>query len=381
MSGYYAIPVTASVHFVDSVTGADAGTYSNTDYVGDSMDNPAYDPTQDYSGTTSPNSAALPVTGNWPKSTASMSPYGAIVPPPPVPLPARRVASGILAGLPNPIKLGLYSKYHYTEKYKVAVQPKFKVGDVSFAIPSGVASLTATPEMATSAKGQQVQTGNVILVLTAKLPSRNPVGELMVATRVSTNKAIGSANVLVLQPDTLGSTPPFDEDVKGVNFLEGNYTSPADASLTGKTVALVTEFEHFANMQVYDQFTKPLDAIFSGTEVEEMYDATAGKTGSPYASINSPISASGNYLDPIGFIMPGNGTQSDATTTASQNWINNIGPNNQPSLPLGAVDDVTQTFHIYVGSHELSNSKYTRNYKISYPTRRQIGVMNISNMH
>ncbi len=345
LSGYYAIPVTASVHFVDSVTGADAGTYSNTDYVGDSMDNPAYDPTQDYSGTTSPNSAALPVTGNWPTSTVSASPYGTIVPPPPPPLPSKRVASGILAGLPHPIKLGLYSKYHFTEKYTVAVQPKFKVGDVSFAIPSGVASMTATPEMATSTKGQQVQTGNVILVLTAKLPSQNPTGELMIATRISTNKAIGSAKVLVLEPRSLDQAT-FEGDIVGKNILVNASTSPFDSSVIAPKVRLEVSYSTSLIMRVRDQFTHNLDPIFAGTAVFETFTGNA----IPY-DMNSPISADGTYADPTGagLLSP---VIEDNKDTPTATWF--VAQTNPQAYPTDLPKTVITKISVSVGGRLLS---------------------------
>ncbi len=200
----------------------------------------------------------------------------------------------------------------------------------------------------------------------------------MLATQVSTKKVISSATVLVLEPNSLGPTPSFDTDKAGTNFLEGNYTSPADTTLQGRTVKLVTTYNYYATMQVYDLFGHPLDAIFSGTEVEEMYDKTDTLSAVPYSSINSPITAGGTYLDPIGFTEPGPaGTQTDSNTDASKNWVAEVGAANQPTLPFDAVGDKTQTFHIYVGNHELSNSPYTRTFTVSYPTPRQLGVIHL----
>ncbi len=183
LSGYYAIPVTATVHYVDKVSGADGGTFSGTDYVGDPDENPAYDPSQAASGSsgsaTSPN-----IAGEQPNAPAG-TPPGTPAPPAPTPLP-NRVASGIFAKLPSPIKLGLYSKDHATETYTLVVQPKIDAGDITLDIPTKVAEADLTAETKKDAKGQDVPTGNLKLVLKALKPSGDQSGDTMVATRKST---------------------------------------------------------------------------------------------------------------------------------------------------------------------------------------------------
>ncbi len=351
LTGYYAIPVTATVHFVDSVTGADDGTASNTDYVGDPQDNPAYDPTVDYADPSTSGAATAPnAMGEHPNAPLSSAP----APPTKPALPPRRLVSGIFAKLPNPIKLGLFSKNHSKESFTLTVLPRAKVGDVSFTVANGVASTDPQPETMMNAKGQLVQTGKLVLTLTAVKRSGSLSGDAMTATQTSTNKAIGGATVLVLEPLSLDKTPAFNGSIVGEKFLENNKSSPADLDIQFPEVGLFVLYGTRLKMQVRDQFTQPLDAIFAGTDVEESLDAIDnGGRAVPTTSINTLIGADGSYLDPVDFSQQNtvDPTEPSSTSGFAATWS---GPASSQPRPIP--QPYTQRIHVYIGGDELHPS-------------------------
>ena len=78
LTGYYAVPVIATVAYYYKDSGKYYGTYSGSDFVGDREDNPDYDPTKDTSGTSAPAPA---MTSNS-AAAQSQAPTGAPDPAP-----------------------------------------------------------------------------------------------------------------------------------------------------------------------------------------------------------------------------------------------------------------------------------------------------------
>ncbi len=371
LTGYYAVPLIATVTYYYKDSGKYYGTYSGSDFVGDIQDNPDYDPAADTSGT----SAAAPVMMSNSAAGQPQAPAGA---PAPAPKLQKRVPSGLLAKLPDPVKLGLYSKNHATESYTIPVVPKSLFGDVKFDIPSGVASIAFKPETTTNAKGQTVNTGNLILTFTAVKPTSptSPLpGDAVVATRASTGKNVGGATVLVL-------TPKYCSESKGYDYHYTNFVTPDPPNMKYSTnvvcsVAIVVE----------DQFKRPLDAIYDDQSV--IYEVLSGDvSGAGYitdgvpgpSGQNGPGLFNGGSIDDPSGIPTASATAPDQGESFNNDWVNqksklpgkNSGSwNNAYAIAANATKSgvITETIHqqLYYGgpSGVALSPIWTRTKKIS----------------
>lgn len=365
LTGYYAIPVTATVHFVDSVTGADDGKASYTDYVGDSQDNPAYDPTVDYAdGSTSSPAMTPNASGERPYAPLAPAP----VPPAKPALPSKRLVSGILSTLPNPAKLGLNSKNHSTATFTITIKPRLKVGDVAITVPSGVAAANVTAETVKNTKGQDVQTGNLVLVLTATDYSRKLPGDAMLATQVSTKKVISSATVLVLVAANISPHPkPFAQNMIGKNYAVNEDTKTADGPPTPNIPraykALISAYTTSETLQVVDQFGSPLNGIFAGTSVVETisYEDVTTKQQVTKDLEVGVLSGSGSYVDTyVGAVTAHSVVTADDTEATK--WLNEPADTPSNSTTIGIAPPVK------IGGNTLTPGLQGRTATLSPPT-------------
>jgi len=129
----------------------------------------------------------------------------------------------------------------------------------------------------------------------------------------SGNNVLRTALVSVVIPAKIAT--PHDTAGGGVvieNRVTDATTSPAAFDIQPGQVILVTIYARFLTVTVQDQFSNPLDDIYVNAEVSEL-------VGSSYRSINSPLSATGTFLDPFGF--PIGNSVVVAGSSEANNWL------------------------------------------------------------
>lgn len=160
-------------------------------------------------------------------------------------------------------------------------------------------------------------TGTITLWIkgTSATPSNQPTGDMKILAKVkNTTPVVGSANVIVVVPTKYtvamqdqNQGIAFKGQVTGHNEALGRHTIPTNNAMLETEVSLNTLYSTNFVVQVVDQFSNPLDAMYQGQPVTEKKGTTirVGNevvTGYPDANdapINQWLSAGGTYSDTV----------------------------------------------------------------------------------
>jgi hypothetical protein len=166
----------------------------------------------------------------------------------------------------------------------------------------------------------------------------------------------GGFPVTVVVPGAIAGPPNYQHDTTGTLAVQNmalNLTTSPTKNIDSGHVELDTIYARFLTITVLDQFGDPLGNLYQNAEVEENIFGTL-------VSINSPLSATGTYSDPVGAVLHGNKVAKGDPSIAD--WLKP----DAAKLPLMA-DSEPQTIAVSVDQFALTPSVAGRTWTATPP--------------
>ncbi len=254
---------------------------------------------------------------------------------------------------PSPVKTG-YRTDVDPSPIKVTVtatvDPKSETKNITFA-KEGVDRFSYTDVSRDESKGE------IKLEVKGTSPT-DPLkrgGDSTLVAKDKDGNKVGEVKVIVKIPKRIGTPhPTFDGTVTGENLAVNSSTTPPEAQVAPPLKALATYYRTPLTITVWDQFGAALDGLYAGAPVEERL-----ASGTRFFPMNVKMSASGTYVDSVGFgylktitIDGQTGVEvADGSTPAGKDRILQWATQDPP-LPLTAHDDTTD-LDVRIGGHVL----------------------------
>ncbi|HEY5312109.1 MAG TPA: glycosyltransferase [Pirellulales bacterium] len=266
---------------------------------------------------------------------------------------------------PSPLRTGFVSGSSGTQIKKTitaTVEPAAAASSVNLTKAGN------TDEIRLSNRQVDTAAGTVTMdVIGAKAtPPSKPNGDVSIVARAG-GKKFAEASVIVLVPKSIQKpAPPLPggpvpaQNVRATN----SSTPPWPVALPANQAVLATTYTQTVSLQVLDQFTSPLDNIYSGAMVEEQWPATK-----QWTNINQPLDGSGKYNDAVFAFMLRNGGHTVADGPASTYLVSSDEYKTWLEAPTVPLENFTQAsnYPVRVAGHVLNPGLQGRRFEAQNP--------------